>query len=55
VPALPATSLLFPQVAEQALIDSLTGTVDYGQAYPPPAENHGVPTPDTDSTNRKPT
>ena len=55
VPALPPTSLLFPQVAEQALIDSLTGTVDYGQAYPPPAENHGVPTPDTDSTTRKQT
>jgi phospholipase C len=55
VPALPATSLLFPDVAEQALLDSLTGTVDYAQAYPPPAKNHGVPTPDSDSTKRKPT
>jgi len=41
--------------AEQALLDSLEGTVDYAQAYPPPAKNQGVPTPDTDSTKRKPT
>lgn len=40
VPELPATSLLFPDTAEQALLDSWGGTVDYGQAYPPPTSNN---------------
>ena len=42
VPQLPATSLLFPDIAEQALLDSWGGTVDYGQAYPPPTSNSDV-------------
>jgi phospholipase C len=55
VPPLPATSLLFPGVATQAAINALTGTVDLGQAYPPPAKNNGIPKLDTDSITRKPT
>ena len=55
VPPLPATSLLFPDVALQAAINGLTGTEDLGQAYPPPAKNNGVPKLDTDSISRKPT
>jgi phospholipase C len=39
VPALPATSLLFPETATQAVVDALSGTVDYAQAYPPPTAN----------------
>jgi phospholipase C len=39
VPALPATSLLFPEVATQALLESVTGTADLAPAYPPPAAN----------------
>ncbi|HUE59212.1 MAG TPA: alkaline phosphatase family protein [Acidimicrobiales bacterium] len=39
VPDLPPTSLLFPDVAEQSLLNSLAGTVDDGQAYPPPPSN----------------
>ena len=39
VPALPATSLLFPATATQAVLDSLAGTVDDAQAYPPPTSN----------------
>lgn len=49
VPTLPATSLLYPETAQQALLDSLAGTEDYAQAYPPPASNHGIPKPDPDS------
>jgi phospholipase C len=40
VPQLPATSLLFPDVAEESLLNSLAGTVDDGQAYPPPPANN---------------
>jgi phospholipase C len=40
VPPLPATSLLFPDVAEESLLNSLAGTVDDGQAYPPPPANN---------------
>jgi phospholipase C len=39
VPPLPATSLLFPETATEALLDSVTGTVDLAPAYPPPASN----------------
>jgi phospholipase C len=39
VPELPPTSLLFPQTAEEALLNSLAGTDDYAQAYPPPTSN----------------
>ena len=55
VPALPATSLLFPSVAEQAVINALAGTVDDGVAYPPPTTNAGIPTPDPVTINRKKT
>jgi phospholipase C len=48
VPALPATSLLFPEVAEQAFVNSVTGVEDDAQAYPLPAANSGVPGPDPD-------
>jgi phospholipase C len=40
VPQLPATSLLFPDVAEQSVLNSLAGTVDLGEAYPPPSANN---------------
>jgi phospholipase C len=40
VPQLPATSLLFPDIAEESLLNSLAGTVDDGQAYPPPPANN---------------
>jgi len=52
VPKLPPTSLLFPKVAEQALINSLAGTVDEGLGYPPPTSNQ-MPTQQT-SPSRKP-
>ena len=39
VPALPATSLLFPETATEAVVNALAGTVDYGQGYPPPTAN----------------
>jgi phospholipase C len=55
VPALPATSLLFPGVAEQAVLNSVAGTVEYAVAYPPPPKNDGIPAPDPDSIRRKPT
>jgi phospholipase C len=43
VAPLPATSLLFPEVAEQFLLDALAGTADGAQAYPVPAKNQPVP------------
>jgi len=46
VPSLPATSLLYPDVFEQNLINSLTGTVDDGQAYPVPTQNAPIPAQD---------
>ncbi|HET7522781.1 MAG TPA: alkaline phosphatase family protein [Acidimicrobiales bacterium] len=46
VPTLPQTSLLFPDVFEQNLVNSLGGTVDYGQAYPVPTQNAPVPAQD---------
>ena len=56
VPSLPATSILFPGVAAQAVVNTLTGTFDLGQGYPPPAANSGAYlTPDTDAALRKPT
>jgi phospholipase C len=56
VPALPPTSLLFPEVAEQTLLNSLAGTESYGQAYPPPAANAGLPVPlDPDTVTRRQT
>ena len=39
VPKLPATSLLYPEVAEQAVLNSLLGFDDYGSGYPPPTSN----------------
>ena len=39
-PRLPETSLLFPEVAEQSVLNALAGTADLGQAYPPPASNN---------------
>lgn len=39
VPPLPATSLLYPKIAEQALLNSLAGTEDEGLGYPPPTVN----------------
>ncbi len=49
VPPLPPTSLLYPETAQQALLNSLAGTEDYAQAYPPPPSNGGIPRPDADS------
>jgi phospholipase C len=53
VPPLPATSLLYPEVAAQALLNSLAGTDDMGQAYPPPAKNQGIPALDAGSIHRQ--
>jgi phospholipase C len=39
VPKLPTTSLLDPSVAEQAVINTLLGTLDDGTVYPPPTAN----------------
>jgi phospholipase C len=39
VPRLPATSLGQTAVAEQAVLDSLAGTLDFGIPYPLPASN----------------
>ena len=39
-PQLPETSLLFPEVAEQGVVNALAGTVDLGQGYPPPNSNN---------------
>jgi phospholipase C len=55
VPSLPPTSILFPDIAAQALVNALTGTEDLGQAYLPPTHNSGVPKLDADSITRKPT
>jgi phospholipase C len=49
VATLPATSLLFPETATEALLNSLTGTFDLAQAYPPPNSNSGIPRLDSDS------
>jgi phospholipase C len=38
VPPLPATSLLYPETATEALLNAI-GTDDVGPAYPPPASN----------------
>jgi phospholipase C len=53
VPTLPATSMTDPDVAQQALINALLGTDDYGPAYPAPAQNTGIPAPDDDTTKRR--
>ncbi len=39
VPPLPATSLLYPQTATEAVLASVAGTADLGPAYPPPTAN----------------
>ncbi|MDE3086735.1 MAG: hypothetical protein KGJ77_08205 [Acidobacteriota bacterium] len=39
VPALPATSLLFPETATEAVVNALAGTEDDAQGYPPPTAN----------------
>jgi phospholipase C len=49
VAPLPPTSLLFPDIAEQAVVNALTGTEDDGQAYPLPRANAGIPALDSDS------
>jgi len=46
VPQLPSTSMAYPDVAEQSLLNSLAGTVDEGQAYPVPTANAPVPAQD---------
>lgn len=48
VPPMPPTSLLYPETAQQSLVDALAGTEDDAQAYPPPASNSGIPEPDPD-------
>ena len=53
VPALPATSLLFPETAEETLLEALAGVEDYAPAYPPPSTNAGIPPLDTDSLTRR--
>ena len=53
VPALPQTSLLYPDVFEQNLINSLGGTVDDGQAYPVPTQNAPVPAQDDPGPTRQ--
>jgi hypothetical protein len=56
VPPLPANSLLFPAVAEQAFVNSVLGQEDDAQAYPLPAVNTGIPGPDPDTLGtRRPT
>ena len=42
VPALPATSMADPEVAEESLLGSF-GTADFGPAYPVPTTNRPVP------------
>jgi phospholipase C len=46
VPALPATSLAQTDVAEQAVLDALAGTLDVGTDYPLPTTN-AMPTQET--------
>ena len=53
VPTLPATSMTDPDVVQQALINALLGTDDFGPAYPAPAQNNGIPIPDDDTTKRR--
>jgi len=43
VPDLPQTTLADPKVDEQAVVNALLGTEDFGQDYPPPSSNSGVP------------
>ena len=47
--------MLDPGVVEQALLNAVLGQEDKGVAYPPPKANQGVPQPDDDTTNRRPT
>ena len=44
MPPLPATSMTDPEIFQESLMNSLLGTVDRGQGYPPPPSNSGVPT-----------
>jgi phospholipase C len=55
VAKLPATSLLFPEIAEQAFVNSALGLEDYAQAYPLPSANAGIPTLDADTLTRRTT
>ena len=56
VPDLPPTSLLFPETAEESLLNALSGTADAGPAYPPPSANSSdYLTPDTATVTRRPT
>ena len=52
VPTLPATSLGDTSVAEQAVIDALTGTEDVGVPYPPPTTN-AMPAQESSPTRRR--
>jgi phospholipase C len=52
VPPLPATSMLYPDIAEQSLLDSLSGTLDYAQAYPVPSQNPPMPAQDDPGPSR---
>jgi phospholipase C len=52
VPTLPATSMLYPDIAEQNLLNSLAGTIDDGEAYPVPAKNSPLPAQDDPGPSR---
>ena len=52
VPTLPTTSLGETSVAEQAVINALTGTEDVGVPYPPPTVN-AMPIQEASSTRRR--
>jgi phospholipase C len=52
VPTLPATSLGDTSVAEQTVINALTGTEDVGVPYPPPTTN-SMPAQETSSARRR--
>jgi len=43
MPKLPPTTLTDPKVLEEGVVNSILGTEDAGQDYPPPTHNSGVP------------
>ena len=56
VPALPETSLLFPETATESVLNALAGTVGDAQAYPPPKANSAdYLSPDPESISRQTT
>jgi phospholipase C len=52
VPPLPPTSLGDPSVAEQAVLNSMLGTVDEGMDYPPPTAN-AMPAQESEPARRR--